>query len=207
MCWDNSIHYSHTTWAQCHLEGLVQYCSNSSALALELLQSCTKPLMQYLQCGCNGVTAVLHSAIDLKSSATWLFLKQLVKANNKGNIKALHYLTFARKIQWLLDSHHKGPVIQKVFPWHDFINNIVSVMRSYGNLSPYVSLNCYYGANVYHRWAIINHWVVAPYNTETNLVITAAADASAPDGARPSSVRHISGYHHQLGTSLATIIS
>ena len=26
-----------------HIEGLVQDCSNSSALAMELLQSCTKP--------------------------------------------------------------------------------------------------------------------------------------------------------------------
>ena len=26
-----------------HVDGLVQYCSNSSALAMELLQSCTKP--------------------------------------------------------------------------------------------------------------------------------------------------------------------
>ena len=28
-----------------HLDGLVQDCSNSSALAMELLQSCTKPLI------------------------------------------------------------------------------------------------------------------------------------------------------------------
>ena len=29
----------------CHIDGLVQDCSNSSALAMELLQSCTKPLI------------------------------------------------------------------------------------------------------------------------------------------------------------------
>ena len=29
---------------QGHIDGLVQDCSNSSALAMELLQSCTKPL-------------------------------------------------------------------------------------------------------------------------------------------------------------------
>ena len=28
-----------------HVDGLVQDCGNSSALAMELLQSCTKPLM------------------------------------------------------------------------------------------------------------------------------------------------------------------
>ena len=31
------------TWQE-DIDGLVQYCSNSSALAMELLQSCTKPL-------------------------------------------------------------------------------------------------------------------------------------------------------------------
>ena len=31
--------------SQCYIDGLVQDCSNSSALALELLQSCTKPWM------------------------------------------------------------------------------------------------------------------------------------------------------------------
>ena len=30
---------------QYHVDGLVQDCSNSSALAMELLQSCTKPSM------------------------------------------------------------------------------------------------------------------------------------------------------------------
>ena len=32
-----------TEMTQLHIDGLVQYCSNSSALAMELLQSCTKP--------------------------------------------------------------------------------------------------------------------------------------------------------------------
>ena len=30
------------------IDGLVQDCSNSSALAMELLQSCTKPLISYI---------------------------------------------------------------------------------------------------------------------------------------------------------------
>ena len=36
-----------TFWANLipHIDGLVQDCSNSSAFALELLQSCTKPLI------------------------------------------------------------------------------------------------------------------------------------------------------------------
>ena len=43
--WGNalcSFDDSHFYW--CHIHGLLQDCSNSSALALELLQSCTKPL-------------------------------------------------------------------------------------------------------------------------------------------------------------------
>ena len=31
-----------------YIDGLVQDCSNSSALAMELLQSCTEPLIYYL---------------------------------------------------------------------------------------------------------------------------------------------------------------
>ena len=38
-----SLHY----WIEYHLDGLAQYCSNSIANALELLQSCAKPSMSY----------------------------------------------------------------------------------------------------------------------------------------------------------------
>ena len=50
-----------------YFDGLVQDCGNSSALAMELLQSCTKPsiALELLQCISNGVTAILHKAIDL----------------------------------------------------------------------------------------------------------------------------------------------
>ena len=43
-------------------DGLVQNCSNSSANALDLLQSCTKPSISLtsLQCVSTGVAAVLH---------------------------------------------------------------------------------------------------------------------------------------------------
>ena len=34
-------------FSKCYLDGLVQDCSNSSVLAMELLQSCTKPKSQY----------------------------------------------------------------------------------------------------------------------------------------------------------------
>ena len=56
-----------------HIYFLVQDWSISSALAMELLQSCTKPSiywwfsarLQYLQCVSNGDTAVWHQAIDI----------------------------------------------------------------------------------------------------------------------------------------------
>ena len=38
----NAISLIHVTF-QLHIDGLVQDCSNFSALAVELLQSCTKP--------------------------------------------------------------------------------------------------------------------------------------------------------------------
>ena len=45
-----------------HIDGLVQDCSNSSALAMELLQSCARlsARMQYVQGDSKGVTTVLH---------------------------------------------------------------------------------------------------------------------------------------------------
>ena len=42
--WD----HGHISWELQSVHGLVQNCSNSSALAMELLQSCTKPSMQCL---------------------------------------------------------------------------------------------------------------------------------------------------------------
>ena len=41
-------------WDYWHIEGLVQDCSNFIANALELLQSCTKPLIWYPY-KCNGL--------------------------------------------------------------------------------------------------------------------------------------------------------
>ena len=41
---------------------------------------------------------------------------------NQRNIKTLYYWPFVRGIQWwLMDSPDNGPVMQKVFPWHDII--------------------------------------------------------------------------------------
>ena len=45
--WDYRDWYGHIH----HIDGLVQDCSNSSALAMELLQSCTKPSI-WFDCDC-----------------------------------------------------------------------------------------------------------------------------------------------------------
>ena len=66
--------------------GLVQDCSNSSALAMELLQSCTKPsICSYESNSSQYITDI--SVMLLKSLATRL----LVHANAKENTKASNY--------------------------------------------------------------------------------------------------------------------
>ena len=51
-----------------HNNGLVQDCSISSALALEMLQSCTKPLI-YWQYKCKTVVSPVHQQCRLHSLA------------------------------------------------------------------------------------------------------------------------------------------
>ena len=41
-CWNKIDFQGHNINIQLYVDGLVQDCSNSSALAMELLQSCTK---------------------------------------------------------------------------------------------------------------------------------------------------------------------
>ena len=57
-----------------------------------------------------------------QSLKTWLFVQQCVQGNNKGNIRGLHFWHIMREIhQWWIDSPHKWPKMQKVFPCHDII--------------------------------------------------------------------------------------
>ena len=52
--------------------------------------------------------------------ATRLFIRQLVRANNKENIRSPHYCSFVRGILWSpKDSPHKDPMISQSFsmPW------------------------------------------------------------------------------------------
>ena len=56
-----------------HIDGLVQDCSNSSALAIELLQSCTKPSI-YLILVCN----VYFLTLNFKYSPKQFFMIQCI---------------------------------------------------------------------------------------------------------------------------------
>ena len=49
LCQEQPQSWQHKSKHQWHLNGLVQDCSNSSALAMELLQSCTKPSIYLLE--------------------------------------------------------------------------------------------------------------------------------------------------------------
>ena len=56
----------------------------------------------------------------LFKSLAAVFVQQLVKTINKWYIKVLHYWPFVRGIhQSLVDSPHKGPVMQMEFLWHE----------------------------------------------------------------------------------------
>ena len=74
MIWYNGISVSDDLQVICpvihHIEGLVQECSNSSALAVELLQPCTKPsilIFQYLQYKSTGRTISKYQTSRLLS--------------------------------------------------------------------------------------------------------------------------------------------
>ena len=68
-----------------HIDGLVQACSNSSALAMELLQSCTKPLILFPARHISTLIMTLHlikqPQLDCltKAFTCWVALKKKLK--------------------------------------------------------------------------------------------------------------------------------
>ena len=103
-----------------------------------------KYMMFVLQpCNCNSVQAISyhvsqnkHDPCDchvrysdyiwtsrcLKSPATWLFAQQVDPHNIKENNRAPHNGPLVkRNHRWLVDSPHKEPAIDKVFPYSDVI--------------------------------------------------------------------------------------
>ena len=101
-----------TTGDKEYIDGLVQDCSNSSALAMELLQSCAKPpIWQY------SVTKGVpwHH----KSPGTPLFVEQLFKLTTEKP-KFFIIGPYAKGIhQWLWIPLTKGQWCRKCFHCHD----------------------------------------------------------------------------------------
>ena len=68
--------------------------------------------------------SILSRPQCVKSLVSQLFFQVLVWVNNTGNFKAPHYWPFMREIhcclmdQWLKDSPHKGPAMQKAYQHH-----------------------------------------------------------------------------------------
>ena len=74
-----------------HINGIVQDCSNSNALAMELLQSCTKPWLSVLHCAI-GMSVERSSFINCplcwNTSVTGGFLAQI--ASIVGKVCSCH---------------------------------------------------------------------------------------------------------------------
>ena len=72
-CWSGHLLYCAIRIDKQNVDGLGQYCTNSSALAMELLQSCTKPSMYQF---------VKHSLLFISVSSTiCLFIKLLLNVS------------------------------------------------------------------------------------------------------------------------------
>ena len=70
---------------------------------------------------CHPITVTSWSTqLGLKIPASRLFAQQFVEAQFKENIKSYESLAFVMGIhRWRVDSHHKGPVTRKTFPFDD----------------------------------------------------------------------------------------
>ena len=93
------------------------------------------------QCLSSGdITVCYWNLISLQIHHTSILTFQIhgdVLANNKENIKTLHYWPqglWGGIQHWPMDSPHKRPVIQKAFLWHDVIMymNILSCCHDMG---------------------------------------------------------------------------
>ena len=73
-----------------HINGLVQDCSNSSALAMELLQSCTKPWIYWFGWSFTWITVLLRERCSKMKSAIRIAIENAVCQNGdhfvQGNL-------------------------------------------------------------------------------------------------------------------------
>ena len=105
----------------CHLEGLVQDCSNSSANALELLQSCTKPcvlcgkstLGQRWLCANLKLTQIFLYVLSAPedTSVYWLIWQSLIYmiSENIFKVKSNEMLDL-RSLLYLMGLNRKGHI-------------------------------------------------------------------------------------------------
>ena len=96
LCLENGSHFVSASMCQpvawwCHMDGLVQDCSNSIANALELLQSCTKPSMWCpspwsavvkAHCVLDGTMSITPTNVDKMTNYTF---KDILQWNMKHN--------------------------------------------------------------------------------------------------------------------------
>ena len=100
-----------------------------------------------------------------------LFVQQFVQADTKENTKAVYYCHFVRVSHWwLVVSHHRGPVMQKVFPCHDDIMNIEYPSNTYFKLKSseilYTQNLVFCCSNIF-QWCTEHggdaKWLIAPH--------------------------------------------
>ena len=85
----------------------------------------------------TAILTTVRSHEWINSPAPQLFVPQIVQDNNnnKKKSKAQHYWPFVRGIhQSLVDSPHKGLVMQILFPCHDVLCKVKSWQRSNSNI-------------------------------------------------------------------------
>ena len=134
------ILWLHGTWLEifeaCHwvqdIDGLVQDCSNSSAVAMELLQSCTKPSIwaciclvtsKYITCLTNMWIPIMrkenpkiYKVPDIIILLPWYMIicyicmwLQWFSILGKDDLMIVFSL-------WIILSVHLGPISQMIFP-------------------------------------------------------------------------------------------
>ena len=97
-------------WSNSETYGQIKHMDLSS-MRIQLQHNKTMCISNYNE--------IIWASCIIKSLATKLFIWQLVKANNKEKIKALHYWPFVMGIQQsLVESPPKETVMLKVFPCH-----------------------------------------------------------------------------------------
>ena len=105
-------------WSK-YIDGLGQDCSNSSALAKQLLQYCSKPLIHHYN---DVIMNTMASRITSLTIVYW----SIYSATDQRKYQSSASLVFVRGIHRRpVNSPHKGPVTRKMSPFDDFI--IVSI--------------------------------------------------------------------------------